>query len=70
MAEIMHDKSLGMAVVMNWTVNLIIDIVTPYLIDAVGDDNVGYIFIGLGAITFLGTLFVAAFMKETRNKTP
>lgn len=70
MAEIMHDKSLGMAVVMNWTVNLVIAIGTPSLIDAVGDDNVGYIFIGLGAITFCGTLFVAAFMKETRNKTP
>jgi len=63
MAEIMHDKSLGIAVVMNWTVNLGIAIGTPYLIDAVGDDNVGYIFIFLGAITFLGTLFIKCFMK-------
>jgi len=70
MAEIMHDKSLGIAVVTNWTVNLGIAIGTPYLIDAVGDDNVGYIFVVLGAITFLGTLFIKCFMKETRNKTP
>lgn len=70
MAEIMHDKSLGVAVVMNWVVNLGIAIGTPYLVKAVGDDKVGYIFIVLGVITLLGTLFISIFMKETRNKTP
>jgi predicted MFS family arabinose efflux permease len=70
MAEIMHDKSLGIAVVMNWVVNLGIAIGTPYLVKAVGDNNVGYIFIVLGVITLLGTLFISIFMKETRNKTP
>jgi len=70
MAEIMHDKSLGIAVVMNWVVNLGIAIGTPYLVSAVGDDKVGYIFMVLGVITLLGTLFISIFMKETRNKTP
>ena len=66
----MHDKSLGIAVVMNWVVNLGIAIGTPYLVSAVGDDKVGYIFMVLGVITLLGTIFISIFMKETRNKTP
>lgn len=67
MAEIMHDKSLGIAVVMNWLVNLGIAIGTPPLVDAV---NIGYIFIALGIFTLLGTFYIKIFMKETRNKTP
>ena len=67
MAEIMHDKSLGIAVVMNWIVNLAVAIGTPPLTDAV---PIGYIFLALGVITLLGTFYILIFMKETRNKTP
>jgi len=67
MAEIMHDKSLGIAVVMNWLVNLLVAIFTKPITDAV---PAGYLFISFSAITILGTGYIFIFMKETRNKTP
>ena len=69
MAEIMADKAVGIATVLNWTVNLVISIITPSLINAIGSDNVGWIFIVMGGFTVLGTVFMFFFMLETRNKT-
>ena len=54
---------------MNWGINLIISYCVPVLKKKIGDDNVGYIFFFMGAWSFVGTLFVAYFMKETRGKT-
>ena len=67
MKEIMHDKSLRIAVVINWIVKLAVAIGTPSLTDAV---PIGKIFLALGVITLLGTFYILIFMKETRNKTP
>lgn len=69
MAEIMQDKSVSIATVLNWLINLAISIATPPLVAAVGDENIGYIFVAMGAFTVLGTLFIAVFMKETRGKS-
>ena len=69
MSEILQDKAVSIATVLNWLVNLGISIGTPPLIDAIGDENIGYIFIGCGALTFLGTIFIGIFMQETRGKT-
>lgn len=69
MAEIMQDKAVSIATVLNWLINLIISATIPSIITAIGDDNIGYIFIFVGACTVFGTLFIVAFMKETRGKT-
>jgi len=67
MSEIMQDKAVSIATVLNWLVNLVISIAIPYVVQAIGDDNIGYIFITVGGLTVLGTLFMACFMKETRG---
>ena len=69
MAEIMQDKAVSIATVLNWVINLIISLITPSLISAIGKENIGYIFICCGGFTVLGTLFMILFMKETRGKT-
>uniref|UniRef100_A0A7S3IJ38 Hexose transporter 1 n=1 Tax=Strombidium inclinatum TaxID=197538 RepID=A0A7S3IJ38_9SPIT len=69
MAEIMQDKAVSLATVLNWIINLIISVITPSLIKAIGDENVGWIFIVMGGFTVAGTIFIIAFMKETRGKT-
>jgi len=70
MAEIMQDKSVSVATVLNWLVNLLISLITPNLIKKIGEDNIGYIFVAVGCTTTLGTLFVYAFMLETKGLTP
>ena len=52
--------------------NLGISWYVPVLIDAFGGDNkgAGWLFIGCGGLTALGTFFIIAYMKETKGKTP
>lgn len=69
MAEIMQDKGSSIATVMNWGINLLISYFVPILIKKIGDDNVGYIFYFMGGATVVGTIFIGAFMKETKGKT-
>lgn len=49
--------------------NLVISLVCPPLVDAIGSDNIGYIFITTGVLTFFGTVFIQIYMKETMGKT-
>ena len=37
MAEIMQDKAQGIATVLNWAVNLLISLITPYLVDHISE---------------------------------
>jgi len=74
MSEIMQDKAVSIATVLNWLVNLGISAGTVPLLNAIGysDENstaIGYVFYGMGVMTCFGTLFIAFFMKETRGKT-
>jgi hypothetical protein len=69
MAEIMQDKAVSIATVLNWVVNLVISLITPSLVNKIGEENVGYIFIVCGGLTVMGTLFIWGFMQETRGKT-
>ena len=52
--------------------NLGISWYVPVLIDAFGGDNkgAGWLFIGCGGLTALGTIFIIAYMKETKGKSP
>ena len=70
MAEIMQDKAVSIATVLNWLISLIVSATIPSILKAIGDDNIGYIFIFVGGCTAAGTLFIFAFMKETRGKSP
>ena len=70
MSEIMQDKSLTIATVLNWTMNLLVSYFTKDLVDWVGDDRVGWLFIGAAGFTTIGTFIIAIFMKETKGKTP
>ena len=70
MAEIMQDKSVSVATVLNWLINLLISAITPSLVAKIGDDNIGWIFITAGGMTIVGTIFIYTFMLETRGKSP
>lgn len=70
MSEILTDKSQSIATMLNWSVNLGISWCIPHLLDAIGDDKIGYIFIFFGIFTGFATVFVYFFMLETKGKTP
>ena len=70
MSEIMQDKSQSVATVLNWMVNLVISLITPSLIDKIGQDNIGYIFMTVGVLTLCGSIFMYFFMLETMGLSP
>lgn len=70
MSEIMQDKAVSIATVINWLVNLVISAAIPGVIKAIGEDNIGWIFITMGALTTFGFFFMIIFMVETMGKTP
>jgi MFS family permease len=70
MSEIMQDKAVSIATVINWLVNLVISACIPGIITAIGDDNIGWIFIVMGILTAFGFIFIIFFMVETMGKTP
>lgn len=65
MAEILQDKGMSLATVLNWVMTFTISSVTTLIIAELGDDNTGYFFIGLGFIILIGWVFHIAYMKET-----
>jgi len=69
MAEIMQDKAVSIATVMNWMVCLLVSLVIPKLVDKIGIENLGYIFIAVGAFSVIGFIFMFIFLLETRGKT-
>jgi len=70
MSEIMQDKGLTIATCLNWLGGLAVSALIPGLIDTIGEENIGYIFITVGGCTVLSVLFIAVFMKETKGKSP
>ena len=69
MPEIMQDKALSIATMLNFVINFVIGISIPHIVDAIGNDNIGYIFIVFGALVTVGYFFLWACMKETKGKT-
>ena len=69
MAEVMDDKglSIGTFILQGFTVG-ISAIVLP-IKNAIGDDNIGAIFLFCGVINTLGSLFLFFFLKETKGLT-
>ena len=70
MSEIMQEKTQSVATVLNWMVNLVISLITPSLIDSIGKDNIGYIFMTVGVLTLFGACFMYFFMLETMGLSP
>lgn len=69
MAEIMQEKGLSIATVLNWLFTLLFSFVTPTIQNAFGLKGVGYLFIIVGGCTLLCALFIKVFMKETKGKS-
>ena len=62
MSEIMTDKGLSIAVLLNWIFTLVMAIVTPYVIS-------GALFIVFGAFCIVCALFSLFILKETKGLT-
>jgi MFS transporter, SP family, galactose:H+ symporter len=62
MAEIMTDKGLSLAVLLNWIMTIIMAIATPYIIG-------GPLFIVFGALCVVCGFFSLLLLKETKGLT-
>ena len=69
-AEILQNKAMSMATAVNSAMNVLFSYYVPIVIKAIGQDNIGYIFIFVGALTLIASVLVAACVRETRGKTP
>jgi hypothetical protein len=67
MSEILQDKAVSIATVLNWLVTLVVSAITPSITKP--DSNIPYIFFTVGILTILGALFMIVFMKETKGKS-
>ena len=66
MSEIMTEHGLSLAISLNWIFTIIIGLLTPILLTAVG----GYFFIGNGVFTVICAVFCLTVMKETKGLSP
>lgn len=67
MSEIMQDKAVSIATVLNWLVTLVVSAITPSI--TTPDSNIPYIFMTVGFLTICGAIFMTIFMKETKGKS-
>jgi SP family arabinose:H+ symporter-like MFS transporter len=65
-AEILPDKGLGIAVLVNWLFTFAIAQVFPNMLIQFGDGNTLLLF---GILSFLGNLFIVFAVKETKGKS-
>ena len=63
MSEIMTDKGVGIAVLLNWFFTCVWAIATPFLFDGLN----GYSFVLFGAFSAIYVVIIALFMKETKG---
>jgi len=66
MPEILPEKGIGVAVLVNWTCTAIIAQLFPILREAIQIQGCFLIF---GAFCVAGMLYIIAFVKETKGKT-
>jgi hypothetical protein len=63
MSETMTDKGVSLGTLTNWIVTIIVALLTPTLISAMG----GYLFISFGVLCGLCGLFCLFILKETKG---
>jgi len=68
--EIFNNKARGVAVSLsmatNWSVNLLVTLLFPVLIEAM---NMGYVFIGFAVFGIVAIVFVAVLLPETKGRS-
>jgi len=68
--EIFNNKARGVAVSLsmatNWSINLLVTLLFPVLIEAI---NMGYVFIGFAVLGVLAVIFVAGLLPETKGRS-
>lgn len=69
MGEILMDKAISIAVVLNWVIKIIISYVIPVVLLKIGNENIGYIFYTFAGFQVLNFVFIVVFMKETKGLT-
>ena len=69
MAEIMTDKGVAIGNFIMLIMTLIVAVIFPFISDELTGDQFGYIWLTTGGITFLGTIYMCIFMKETKGLT-
>ena len=68
-SEIMTDLGVSLALMINFLISLIVSIITPYLVKAIGEENIGWIFVVMGVVTFFSVIFEYKYVLETKGKT-
>lgn len=66
MGEILNDKGISVAVFLNWTLTMLVGLLTPSLINAI---HTGPTFILFGIFNTMAAIFIFCFMKETKGLT-
>ena len=69
MGEILADKALSIATVLNWVVKIILSYIIPIILIDIGQENIGKIFLVFGGFQVFNTIFILVFMKETKGRT-
>lgn len=65
-AEILPDKGVAIAVLVNWLFTFAIAQVFPSMVSGIGD---GWTLLFFGILSLLGNVFLVKCIKETKNKT-
>jgi hypothetical protein len=68
-SDIMTDLGLSLALFINFAASLIVSIITPWLVNSIGQENIGYIFLVMGVLSLTGLPVMLKFLKETRGKS-
>ena len=65
-AEIMHDKAIGIAMFLNWFMALIMSVSIPFIVKSI---QIGWIFAAFSIFALIGTILNIIWLEETRGKT-
>lgn len=65
MSEVMNDKGASVGTAVNWTLTLIVGLVTPLLINSIGSST----FLIFAGFNVIAVVFIYFFMKETKGLT-
>ena len=66
MGEILNDKGISVAVFLNWTLTMLVGLLTPTLINLIHTSGTFFLF---GLFNTMAALFIFCFMKETKGLT-
>ena len=68
-SEIMQSRAVSLATTLGSLVNMVFSYFIPIVIEKLGSENIGFIFLTMGIMTFCSTVFISVYVKETRGKS-